>query len=59
MKCRQVSGFTLKVEVECRNEKEALEAAAAGSDIIMLDNFASQVRSLEMTTMTLCPGSQA
>lgn len=36
---RSVAGHTLKVEVECRSEKEALEAAGSGADIIMLDNF--------------------
>ncbi|KAJ3344275.1 hypothetical protein HDU93_000065 [Gonapodya sp. JEL0774] len=36
---RQVGGFALKIEVECRTEDEADEAIAAGADIIMLDNF--------------------
>jgi nicotinate-nucleotide pyrophosphorylase (carboxylating) len=36
---RQVGGFALKIEVECRTEEEADEAIAAGADIIMLDNF--------------------
>lgn len=39
-----VGGFSLKVEVECRSVDEALEAAEAGSDIIMLDNFSSEAR---------------
>lgn len=39
-----VGGFSLKVEVECRSIDEALEAAEAGSDIIMLDNFSSEAR---------------
>ncbi len=30
---------TVKVEVEVRNHNEAREAAEAGADIIMLDNF--------------------
>uniref|UniRef100_A0A8B8ER66 Nicotinate-nucleotide pyrophosphorylase [carboxylating] n=1 Tax=Crassostrea virginica TaxID=6565 RepID=A0A8B8ER66_CRAVI len=34
-----VGGFSLKVEVECRSTEEALEAAEAGCDIVMLDNF--------------------
>lgn len=37
--CRDISGFSLKLEVECRTEQEALEAASAGSDVVMLDNF--------------------
>lgn len=39
-----VGGFSLKVEVECRSIDEALEAAEAGSDIIMLDNFSAEAR---------------
>lgn len=36
---RQKLGVFKKVEVEVRNSKEALEAAEAGADIIMLDNM--------------------
>lgn len=39
---RTVCGFSTKVEVECRSLEEALEAAGAGADIIMLDNFEPQ-----------------
>ena len=39
-----VGGFSQKIEVECRSVKDAIEAAEAGSDIIMLDNFAPEVR---------------
>jgi len=38
-RARSVGGFTLKIEVECRNIKEAEEAIEAGADVIMLDNF--------------------
>ncbi|KAJ2512720.1 nicotinate-nucleotide diphosphorylase (carboxylating) [Coemansia sp. RSA 2049] len=38
-KARSVAGFSIKIEVECQSEKEALEAIAAGADIVMLDNF--------------------
>lgn len=38
-KVRPSSGFAHKIEVECRNLEEAQEAALAGADIIMLDNF--------------------
>ena len=38
-KAKQFGGFALKVEVEARNEIEAFEAAKAGADIVMLDNF--------------------
>ena len=36
---RKVGGFSVKIEVECRSVEEAREAAIAGADIVMLDNF--------------------
>lgn len=39
---RSVCGFSSKIEVECRSLEEAREAAAAGADIVMLDNFQPQ-----------------
>ncbi|XP_077574188.1 nicotinate-nucleotide pyrophosphorylase [carboxylating]-like [Stigmatopora nigra] len=36
---RAVCGFSSKIEVECRSIEEAVEAAKAGADIVMLDNF--------------------
>ena len=36
-----VAGFSSKVEVEARSLEEALEAGAAGADIVMLDNYPS------------------
>lgn len=36
---RKAAGFSQKIEVECQNLGEALEAAEAGADIVMLDNF--------------------
>jgi nicotinate-nucleotide pyrophosphorylase (carboxylating) len=36
---KRIAGFTTKVEVECRSLDDALTAAAAGADIVMLDNF--------------------
>eukprot|EP01089_Gocevia_fonbrunei_P011847 TRINITY_DN2630_c0_g1_i1.p1 TRINITY_DN2630_c0_g1~~TRINITY_DN2630_c0_g1_i1.p1 ORF type:complete len:308 (+),score=55.62 TRINITY_DN2630_c0_g1_i1:40-924(+) len=38
-KARSVCGFSLKIEVECQNQKEAEEAIDAGADVVMLDNF--------------------
>jgi nicotinate-nucleotide pyrophosphorylase (carboxylating) len=38
-KAKSVCGFASKVEVECQSVAEALEAASAGADIVMLDNF--------------------
>lgn len=39
---RKACGFSLKIEVECRSASDACEAADAGADVIMLDNFQSQ-----------------
>ncbi|XP_074518695.1 nicotinate-nucleotide pyrophosphorylase [carboxylating]-like [Halichoeres trimaculatus] len=39
---RSVCGFSSKIEVECRSAEEGREAAGAGADIIMLDNFKPQ-----------------
>jgi len=36
------AGFTSKIEVEARTLEEAMEAAAAGADIVMLDNMAPE-----------------
>eukprot|EP00980_Cylindrotheca_fusiformis_P009912 scaffold2194_cov130-Cylindrotheca_fusiformis.AAC.8 len=36
---RKAAGFSQKIEVECQSLEEALEAAQAGADIVMLDNF--------------------
>jgi len=38
-KAKEAAGFSQKIEVECQSLEEALEAAAAGADIVMLDNF--------------------
>jgi len=35
---RKVAGFSIKIEVECQNQKEAEEAIEAGADVVMLDN---------------------
>jgi nicotinate-nucleotide pyrophosphorylase (carboxylating) len=36
---RAVGGFSLKIDVECSTFSQAVEAADAGGDIVMLDNF--------------------
>jgi nicotinate-nucleotide pyrophosphorylase (carboxylating) len=36
---REVGGFSLRLDVEVRDEEEANEAIAAGADIVMLDNI--------------------
>ncbi|KAF0706758.1 hypothetical protein AaE_013965 [Aphanomyces astaci] len=38
-KAKTAAGFSMKIEVECRKLEEAVEAAHAGADIVMLDNF--------------------
>lgn len=40
---RRCCGFSQKIEVECRSYEEAYDAAVAGADIVMLDNFEPQV----------------
>lgn len=47
-KVKSVSGFSTKIEVECRNIQEAIEAANAYVDIIMLDNFTPTVSSIKL-----------
>ncbi|XP_071396078.1 nicotinate-nucleotide pyrophosphorylase [carboxylating]-like [Centroberyx affinis] len=39
---RSVCGFSSKIEVECGSREEGSEAARAGADIVMLDNFQPQ-----------------
>lgn len=38
-RARKAGGFSIKIEVECRSIVEAKEAAVAGAEIVMLDNF--------------------
>lgn len=40
---RKACGFSLKIEVECRSASDACEAADAGADVVMLDNYQPQV----------------
>jgi nicotinate-nucleotide pyrophosphorylase (carboxylating) len=42
-RARQLGGFSLKIEVEARNHDEAIRAANAGANIVMLDNFEAKV----------------
>lgn len=42
IKARSVAGFSIKIEVECQNLEEGLEAAHAGADIVMLDNHTAE-----------------
>lgn len=41
-KAKIAAGFSIKIEVECQSVEEACEAAAAGADIVMLDNFTAE-----------------
>jgi nicotinate-nucleotide pyrophosphorylase (carboxylating) len=41
-KAKANASFTKKIEVEVSNSEDALNAAKAGADIIMLDNFSSK-----------------
>lgn len=39
---RSAAGFSQKIEVECRDLEEAMEAAGAGADVVMLDNYSPE-----------------
>jgi nicotinate-nucleotide pyrophosphorylase (carboxylating) len=39
---KSAGGFAVKVEVECQSLEEANEAATAGADVVMLDNFTGE-----------------
>ncbi|CAH7689523.1 nicotinate-nucleotide diphosphorylase [Phakopsora pachyrhizi] len=39
---RSVAGFSLRIDVEVSNEKDAIEAIEAGADVVMLDNFSPE-----------------
>ncbi len=41
-RAKEVGGFSVKIEVECRSVEEAVEAIEAGADVVMLDNFEPQ-----------------
>jgi len=41
-KVRDAVSFSKKIEIEVSTDREALEAAKAGADILMLDNFSPQ-----------------
>ncbi|KAJ8599724.1 hypothetical protein CTAYLR_010211 [Chrysophaeum taylorii] len=36
---KKAAGFSAKLEVECRDLAEAMEACEAGADVVMLDNY--------------------
>jgi nicotinate-nucleotide pyrophosphorylase (carboxylating) len=42
LKAKGAAGFSVKIEVECQNKEEAVEAALAGADIVMLDNYSPE-----------------
>ena len=45
---RSACGFSQKIEVECRSYEDALSAAEAGAEIVMLDNFDPPVSELAL-----------
>jgi len=50
-KAKEVGGFSLKIEVECRDINEAEEAIVAGADVIMLDNYSPKKLKEESKTI--------
>ena len=41
-KAKEAAGFSIKIEVECQSKEQAIEAATAGADIVMLDNYTAE-----------------
>jgi len=52
-KAQEATSFSKKIEVEVQNEEQAMEAAKAGVDIIMLDNFSPQLIKLTIPKIKL------
>jgi nicotinate-nucleotide pyrophosphorylase (carboxylating) len=52
-KARVIAGFSQKIEVEARSFEEAVEAAAAGADIVMLDNMTPDRLKIEARRLKL------
>ena len=46
---RSAAGFSQKIEVECQSLEEALEAASAGADVVMLDNYTPEELKVDAT----------
>lgn len=46
---RKACGFSQKIEVECRSYQDAHNAATAGAEIVMLDNFEPEVSLLSIS----------
>lgn len=55
-KARSMAGFSMKIEVECQSVIEAIEAAVAGADIVMLDNFTPEtIHAAAAEVKVACP----
>lgn len=52
VKARRLASFTKKVEIEVSSVEEALQAAEAGADIIMLDNFSPDIIKKTISQLT-------
>ena len=50
-RARSVAGFSIKIEVECRGLAEAREAAEAGAEVVMLDNFEPEALAVASKTL--------
>ena len=48
---RSAAGFSQKIEVECQSVEEAIEAASAGADVVMLDNFGPEKLKVDAKTV--------
>jgi nicotinate-nucleotide pyrophosphorylase (carboxylating) len=54
---RELCGFSIKIEVECRSVADALEAAAGGADVVMLDNFTPDAARVAIPTIKKAHGN--
>jgi nicotinate-nucleotide pyrophosphorylase len=48
---RALCGFSVKIEVECSSAADAIAAAGAGADVVMLDNLQPKVLAVEAATV--------
>ena len=53
-KAREVCGFSMKIEVECRTIEDAKTAAGAGAEVVMLDNFGPEALHAAASEIKAC-----
>jgi nicotinate-nucleotide pyrophosphorylase (carboxylating) len=48
---KSAAGFSQKIEVECQSLEEGIEAASAGADVVMLDNYTPEALKADATKL--------